>query len=321
MPDDMRAQIQPLHELVRALGMPLLCVPDVEADDVIGTLARTAAKQGQSVLVSTGDKDLAQLVDDHVTLVNTMTSVVLDEAGVLNKFGVRPDQFIDYLMLVGDSSDGIPGVPGVGPKTAAKWLAEFGSLQQIILQADSIKGKTGEKFRAHIPNFDMTRQLVTIKCDVELEVVPEALSLQPADEQALRRLYSDLEFRSWLNELDTAAVSSPSSNHAAGWSVAVNAVAAPEKPNVDTALSTQETKTELVMDRASLMQLVSALGKAPQFAMDTETNSLDYHTARLVGLSFATAPGHAWYVPVAHDYDGAPEQLNVDVVLKALNLC
>lgn len=318
MPDDMRAQIQPLHELVRALGMPLLCVPDVEADDVIGTLARTAAKQGQSVLVSTGDKDLAQLVDDHVTLVNTMTSVVLDEAGVLNKFGVRPDQFIDYLMLVGDSSDGIPGVPGVGPKTAAKWLAEFGSLQQIILQADSIKGKTGEKFRTHIPNFDMTRQLVTIKCDVELEVVPEALSLQPADEQALRRLYSDLEFRSWLNELDTAAVSSPSSNHAAGWSVAVNAVAAPEKPNVDTALSTQETKTELVMDQASLMQLVSALGKAPQFAMDTETNSLDYHTARLVGLSFATAPGHAWYVPVAHDYDGAPEQLNVDVVLKAL---
>ncbi|MDP1776846.1 MAG: DNA polymerase I, partial [Moraxellaceae bacterium] len=281
-------------------------------------LPRTAAKPGQSVLVSTGDKELAQLVEDHVTLVNTMTSVVLDEAGVLNKFGVRPDQFIDYLMLVGDSSDGIPGVPSVGPKTAAKWLSEFDSLEQIILQADNIKGKVGEKFRAHIPHFEMTRQLVTIKCDVELDVGLEALLLQPADEEALRRLYSELEFRSWLNELDTAAVNNPSANHATGWTAVQTTTAVVATPSVDTNLANLATQTELVLDQASLAQLLSVLTNAPQFAMDTETNSLDYHTARLVGLSFATQPGHAWYVPVAHDYDGAPTQLSVDMVLQAL---
>ena len=342
MPDDMRAQIAPLHALVKALGLPLICEPGVEADDVIGTLARQAAEAGWPVLVSTGDKDLAQLVTPQITLVNTMTSVVLDEAGVLGKFGVRPDQFIDYLMLVGDSSDGIPGVPGVGPKTAVKWLSEQGSLEALVAQADSIKGKTGEKFRDHLPMLPMTRELVTIKCDVPLAQAPADLALHAADTDALRELYAELDFRSWLNEL-TQAPAGTEAGGAASWSrqdaAPAYALSAPPGPvATDDAAVTdagarsepvaaeagvaapdaEPTRTEVVLTSEQLQALVAELGAADAFAFDTETDSLDYLKARLVGLSFAVRPGQAWYVPVGHDYAGAPEQLPLADVLAVL---
>ncbi len=336
MPDDMRAQIAPLHALVQALGLPLICEPGVEADDVIGTLAHQAAAQGWPVLVSTGDKDLAQLVTPQITLVNTMTSVVLDEAGVLNKFGVRPDQIIDYLMLVGDSSDGIPGVPGVGPKTAAKWLAEFDSLANLEARAGEIKGKVGENFRAHMAMLEMTRRLVTIKCDVALAVGPEQLALGGNDIETLRHLYADLEFRSWLNELSQAPIgTSPQgaaswSQAATGFTLTASASAPAPVPAADVASASDtasdtgpaadagDTVTETVFTRERLAALVTALKQADAFAFDTETTSLDYLRARLVGLSFAVAPGQAWYVPVGHSYADAPAQLPLDEVLAAL---
>ena len=326
MPDDMRAQIAPLHALVRALGLPLLCEPGVEADDVIGTLARQAEAAGWPVLVSTGDKDLAQLVTPQVTLVNTMTSVVLDEAGVFNKFGVRPDQFIDYLMLVGDSSDGIPGVPGVGPKTAAKWLAEHGSLAVIEAQAAAIKGKTGESFRAHQPMLPLTRDLVTIRCDLALPVAIDALCLGASDTDALRQLYGELEFRSWLNELGNAPAAAAAPG-AATWS---RAEPAPAGEAADVASPTgqvadigrddgpEHTETTVVLTTDQLEALRTALLSATRFAFDTETDSLDYLSAQLVGLSFAVEPGAAWYVPIGHDGPAEPEQLPREQVLAAL---
>ncbi len=341
MPDDMRAQIAPLHALVQALGLPLICESGVEADDVIGTLAHQAAAEGWPVLVSTGDKDLAQLVTPQITLVNTMTSVVLDEAGVLNKFGVRPDQIIDYLMLVGDSSDGIPGIPGVGPKTAVKWLAEFGSLAHLEARAGEIKGKVGENFRAHIGLLEMTRKLVTIKCDVPLTVGPDQLALGGNDIETLRHLYTELEFRSWLNELSQAPIGT-SPQGAASWSQAagaftltasasapvVPASAAPSSasgaagPVTGAVAGMQsdagDTVTETVFTREQLAALVAALRAADAFAFDTETTCLDYLQARLVGLSFAIAPAQAWYVPVGHRYPDAPAQLPLDDVLAAL---
>ena len=326
MPDDMRAQIQPLHALVRALGLPLLCVPGVEADDVIGTLARQAEAAGWPVLVSTGDKDLAQLVTPQVSLVNTMTSVHLDEAGVLAKFGVRPDQIIDYLMLVGDSSDGIPGVPGIGPKTAVKLLAEHGSLDALIAAADTLKGKTGDSFRASIGLFPLTRALVTIKCDVALDLGPDDLHLAAGDSDALRTLYTDLEFRNWLNELGQAPAGT-AAPAAASWrqqDPAPFALAASAAPEVSAATSTPAsapvvtTETVVVLDDVGLQSLASALAQAPRFAVDTETTALDYLEARLVGLSFAVRAGHAWYVPVGHVAPDTPAQLPLERVLAVL---
>jgi len=326
MPDDMRAQIAPLHALVKALGLPLICEPGVEADDVIGTLAQQGAAAGWPVLVSTGDKDIAQLVNGQITLVNTMTSVVMDEAGVLNKFGVRPDQIIDYLMLVGDSSDGIPGIPGVGPKTAVKWLTEFDSLAQLVERAGEIKGKVGENFRANIGLLEMTRKLVTIKCDVALTVTPDQLALSAPDTGALRELYEALEFRSWANELaaspmGTAApgASSWSQRDAGAPAFALTSTASaavePEKP---AALPMAETTTLVVSTETQLADLIAALSAVENFAFDTETTSLDYMQAQIVGLSFAVTPGHAWYVPVAHSYADAPAQLPREHVLQAL---
>lgn len=351
MPDDMRRQIEPLHALVRALGLPLICTPGVEADDVIGTLARQAAKAGWPVLVSTGDKDLAQLVTHEVTLVNTMTNLVMDEAGVVTKFGVRADQIVDYLMLVGDSSDGIPGVPGVGPKTAVKWLTEYDTLANIEAHASDIKGKVGENFRAHMPMLEMTRSLVTINDAVPLEVAPDDLALGACDTEALRHWYNELEFRAWLADLAQMPAGSAASG-AASWSkapVVLKTVDAPVAPVADgssadfsltmsqpapaviaTATDAAEavvapeagptavTETQVVLTAPALAELVSALREAGRFAFDTETTGLDYLHARLVGMSFAVREGHAWYVPVGHSYEGAPEQLALDAVLKAL---
>ena len=296
MPDELRAQIEPLHALVRAMGLPLLQVPGVEADDVIGTLARQAAAEGRHTLISTGDKDMAQLVDAHVTLINTMSNTLLDPAGVVEKFGVPPERIIDYLALVGDTSDNIPGVPKVGPKTAAKWLNEYGSLDAIIEHADEIKGKVGESLRASLETLDLSRQLATIRCDVELEHSPASLRRQEPDLETLRDWYRKLEFNSWLRQLDGQA---------------------PEAAR-PAARAPVDAEYETLLTQKQLDAWLERLKRAELFAFDTETTSLRYMEARIVGVSFAVEPGQAAYVPLAHDYPGAPEQLDRDRVLEQL---
>jgi len=296
MPEELAAQIEPLHALVRAMGLPLLQIAGVEADDVIGTLASQATQQGIDTVISTGDKDMAQLVSPHVTLVNTMSQTTLDTAGVEEKFGVPPGLIIDFLALTGDSSDNIPGIPGVGPKTAARWLTTYGSLDAVIAHADEIKGKAGENLRANLQTLALARELTVIRCDVELEVEPGSLEIRPRDKAALRELYTQLDFRRWLEELADVAIP-----------------AAAEDAGVGEAVS-----YETVLTRARLDDWLQRLAQAGQFAFDTETTSLDYMEARIVGVSFALQAGEAAYVPLAHDYPGAPEQLDREEVLTLL---
>ncbi|MGB5178701.1 MAG: DNA polymerase I [Gammaproteobacteria bacterium] len=299
MPEELATQVEPLHALVRAMGLPLLQVPDVEADDVIGTLASEAARLGLETVISTGDKDMAQLVNEHVTLVNTMSRTTLDSTGVEEKFGVTPAQIVDYLALIGDSSDNIPGVPKVGPKTAARWLATHGSLDNIMVHAGDIKGKVGESLRAHLDMLPLSRQLTTIRCDVELESGPQDLQVQTPDVAQLRQLYSDLDFTRLLDELDSAA-------------------AADSEPANVTTPGTPGPDYETVLTQGQLDGWLARLQQAGVFAFDTETTSLDYMAARIVGVSFAIAANEAAYVPLAHDYPGAPEQLNREAVLAQL---
>jgi DNA polymerase-1 len=295
MPDELAAQIEPLHMLVRALGLPLLQVPGVEADDVIGTLARQASAQGMDTVISTGDKDMAQLVDRHVTLVNTMSHSVLDPQGVQDKFGVPPERIIDLLALMGDSSDNIPGVPKVGPKTAAKWLGTYGSLEAVIAHAGEIKGKVGESLRDHLDTLALSRELATIRCDVELDTGPRDLQPRQPDVGQLRDWYTRLEFSRWLDELDGDA---PPATAEAG--------AAPHD------------QYETVLTEERLEDWLARLQAAGEFAIDTETTSLDYMAAQIVGVSFAVTAGEAAYVPLAHDYPGAPPQLDRETVLARL---
>jgi DNA polymerase-1 len=297
MPDELRAQIEPLHAIVRAMGLPLLIVPGVEADDVIGTLASQAAAAGLPTLISTSDKDLAQLVDDHVTLVNTMTDQVLDRAGVIDKLGVPPERVVDYLTLVGDSVDNVPGVPQCGPKTAAKWLAAYGSLEGVVANAAAINGRAGENLRASLDQLPLSRELVTIRTDVPLDAAPHELRPVPPDAVALRKWYTKLEAKRLLATVDQDAAPAP-------------AVATDPKPVA--------RHYETVLDAAQLMRWVDRLEGAPLVAFDTETTSLDYMSAELVGVSFAVSPHEAAYVPVAHRYPGAPEQLDRDWVLARL---
>ena len=314
MPDDLVTQIEPMLALVGALGVPILRVPGVEADDVIGTLAKQAAAAGMDVIVSTGDKDLAQLVDARVRLVNTMTNTTLDEQGVVEKFGVRPDQIIDYLALVGDSADNIPGVEKCGPKTAAKWLGEYGSLDAVIAHADTISGKIGENLRAALPQLPLSRRLATIKTDVELDVRPADLRLREPDTASLRELYQRYEFKAALKELDGAAAEAAPVEATAPTRVAApQALAGP----VDPALTAKGTY-ELILTRAQLDSWLARLRAADLIALDTETTSLDPMRAEIVGVSFAIEPGRGAYVPVAHEYPGAPAQLARDAVLAAL---
>jgi DNA polymerase-1 len=296
MPDDLAAQVEPLHALVRALGLPLLQVAGVEADDVIGTLASQATMQGIETVISTGDKDMAQLVSPHVTLVNTMSQTTLDVAGVEEKFGVPPGLIIDFLALTGDTSDNIPGIPGVGPKTAARWLTTYGSLDAVIAHADEIKGKAGESLRANLQTLALARELTAIRCDVVLQAEPGSLEIQPQDKAALRELYTQLDFRRWLEELGSDA-----------------APAASVDSGTDTAVT-----YETVLTRTRLDDWLQRLSQAGRFAFDTETTSLDYMEAQIVGVSFALQAGEAAYVPLAHDYPGAPEQLDRDEVLSLL---
>jgi len=292
MPDALAAQIPPLHDIIRAMGLPLLIEEGVEADDVIGTLALQAVAQDMEVVVSTGDKDMAQLVNGHVRLVNTMTETVLDPEGVEERFGVPADRIVDYLALVGDKVDNIPGIEGVGPKTAVRWLQRYGSLEGVMAHAEEIKGKAGERLRQTLEQLPLYRDLVTIKQDVPLEQGPQLLRRQPPDQETLKALYTQLEFRNWLSELLDAA---PESG----------------EPGV-------ECDYETVLDEAALSRWLKRLAAAELFAFDTETTDLNYMRARLVGLSFSIHPGEAAYVPVGHDYPGAPAQLDRDRVLARL---
>ncbi len=298
MPDDMRSQIEPLHNLVRALGIPMLIIDGVEADDVIGTLAIQARAVGIRTIISTGDKDMAQLVDEQVTLINTMTNTVLDREGVIEKFGIPPEQIVDYLALVGDSSDNIPGVPKVGPKTAVKWLLEFGSVDKIVAHAAEIGGKVGENLRGNLEQLALSRLLATIKCDVALELRPDELHLRAPDIAALRELYTQLEFKTWLNQLREEA--------------GTMAVVEEPKPVAIT------TEYETIFTQERFDSWLEQLKQADLFAFDTETTSLDYMQAQIVGVSFAVEAGKAAYVPLAHDYMGVPAQLNREAVLNAL---
>ncbi len=317
MPDDMRSQIKPLHALVQAMGMPLVIIDGVEADDVIGTLAVQASAAGLDTVISTGDKDMAQLVDEHVTLVNTMSNTVMDVAGVREKFGVEPGQIIDYLALVGDASDNIPGVPSCGPKTAAKWLATHGDLATVMANADEVKGKIGEKLRESLEHLPMSQDLARIRLDVGLPQPIEALTLAAPDVAALCTLYDQLEFRSWRRELDDG--SSPLLRESAGEPDAkASAAGAVDAAGLAAARDGIETAYDIVLTDEHLGQWVERLEAAELFAFDTETTSLDYRQARVVGLSFAVEPGSAAYVPLMHDYEGAPAQLDREAVLERL---
>ena len=304
MPDDLRVQIEPLLEAVQALGLPLLRISGVEADDVIGTLARRAADGDRRVLISTGDKDMAQLVGPYITLVNTMSDSTYDRDGVKAKFDVWPEQIIDYLALAGDSSDGIPGIDKVGPKTAAKWLNQYGSIDALITNADQVPGKIGENLRAGLDTLALSRQLATIRCDLDLPPEASDLARRPTDETALRTLYTRFGFKNLLRSLGV-----PDSPSATPDGSALFA---------DPTLLAAPREYEVVLDEAALGRWLETLAQSALFAFDTETTSLDYLQARIVGVSFCVEPGRAAYVPLGHDYVGAPEQLDRDAVLARL---
>ena len=301
MPEDLARQIEPIHELVRALGWPLLMVDRVEADDVIGTLAAQAEQAGISSVISTGDKDLAQLVSPHVTLVNTMSNEKLDVPGVEAKFGVPPERIVDYFTLVGDSVDNVPGVEKVGPKTAVKWLQQFGTLDEIVRRADEIGGAVGDNLRKALDWLPQGRRLLTVKRDVELPLGPEQLAAQPEDREQLAKLYERFDFKTWLRELKDANAADP-------------------QPTTAPALDAPppERHYETILDAGALDRWLSKLNDAPITAFDTETTSLDPMAARIVGLSFAITPHEAAYLPLAHRYPGAPDQLDFQATLDKL---
>ncbi|MDB5987128.1 MAG: polymerase [Nevskia sp.] len=314
-PEDLSAQYPGLVELIEALGLPLLAVPGVEADDVIGTLATRAAAAGAEVLIVTSDKDMAQLVTPRVHLLDTMKNRRLDPAGVVEKWGVPPERIIEYLALVGDTSDNIPGVPLVGPKTAAKWLNEYGTLDALIARADEVKGKAGENLRASLGQIPMAKDLATIRCDVELPMSLDALVPTAPDRERLLGLYRRFEFNRLAEELSSgisdaasAAAEKPKDQ------IATETAASGEAPAAAPVSESPRTQATLVLDDAALDELVKRLEAAELISADTETDSIDAMQARLVGLSFAVESGHGWYVPVAHDYLGVPQQLKWEVV-------
>ena len=297
MPDELREQIEPLHNLIRAMGLPMLIIDGVEADDVIGTLAKQSTEAGMDCLISTGDKDMAQLVNKHVTLMNTMDNTTMDSQGVVDKFGIPPELIIDYLTLMGDSSDNIPGVPKVGPKTAVKWLTQFGSLDDVISNADSIKGKVGENLRDFLEQLPLSRQLATIKCDVELPADPESLIINAPDTEKLKTMFSELEFKTWLSEV------------LSGDSLTTNE---------NTGSMNADADYQIVQDEKTFESWLKKLKKAELFAFDTETTSLDYMQAQIVGVSFAVEAGRAAYVPLKHQDPEGGDQLGRDFVLDKL---
>jgi DNA polymerase I len=290
MPDDLRVQIEPLHQIIRAMGLPLIIESGIEADDVMGVLAKQAVRHGYNVIISTGDKDMAQMVNEHIILENTMSNTRMDIQGVIDKFGVKPEQIIDYLALVGDSVDNIPGVPNCGPKTAAKWLAQYETLDNLMAHADQITGKIGDNLRASLGHLPLSKQLTTIVCDLDLPYAIEDLHQQPANIAELARLLTDLGFTTWLKLL------------------AHTTEAVPAK--VDEKPAAVESSYETILTEQQLYQWLNKLDAADLFAFDTETTSLDYSKAQIVGVSFAVDVGNAAYLPLAHDYPDVPEQLD-----------
>jgi len=322
MPDDLRSQIQPLFEAVKGMGLPILRETGVEADDVIGTLACEAAKQNLSVLISTGDKDMAQLVSPQITLINTMSNTVLDRAGVKNKFDVFPEQIIDYLALVGDSSDNIPGIDKVGPKTAAKWLGQYQTLDALVADAANVSGKVGENLRAGLSTLELARKLATIRTDIPLPLSLDDLKRKPPDNDALRGLFTRLELRSLLKQLDGGAApagapTAPDAPTSSGQPPLEGAPAAGINPGAQI-IAAAPRAYETITTEAQLADWLRQLEAAELFAFDTETTSLEYMKAEIVGVSFAVAPGKAAYLPLRHDYAGAPDQLDREASLAKL---
>jgi DNA polymerase-1 len=295
MPDELRVQIEPLHQIIKAQGFPLISIEGVEADDVIGTMSCQATAQGYQVLISTGDKDMAQLVNENVRLINTMNNHFMDEDAVVDKFQVRANQIIDYLALMGDSSDNIPGVPKVGPKTAAKWIGEYGDLNGVIAHAEEIKGKVGENLRESLGFLPMSYQLATIKLDCDTGVAIDELEQQEGDQAALAAYYREYGFTRWYDESGSE----------------VGSATKPAAVKVD-------ANYECVLEQARFDHWLQRLRQAQEFAIDTETTSIDYMQAELVGISLCLEPGEACYIPLMHCYENAPQQLDKAKVLAAL---
>ncbi|MGA0451652.1 MAG: DNA polymerase I [Pseudohongiellaceae bacterium] len=338
MPDELRSQIEPIHDIIRAMGLPLLIIPGVEADDVIGTLAHQATGLGQKTLISTGDKDLAQLVNEHITLMNTMTSEVLDIPGVEKKFGIGPGLIVDYLALMGDKADNIPGVPGVGPKTAVKWLLEYGSMEGIIENAASVGGKIGERLRENLDQLRLSHELATIKLDVELEVEIPELVHGEADEAALYDLFSVMEFKTWIRELEEKGVTGAGRDEAGdpaanqGERKAGNQTEGDTEPKGTAAqaaaeplsVTPAEIRYQCITDRESLDKLLAALqqemeraGRNARFALSVEFDGDHFLSTRLLGIGLSYRLGEAYYVPVGHA-SAEVQQLSADEVLAAL---
>jgi len=313
MPDDLRVQIGPLHQLVRAMGLPLVMEPGVEADDVMGTLAYRGVASGYHVILVTGDKDMAQLVNGQVILENTMSNTRMDIQGVIDKFGVRPEQIVDYLALMGDTVDNIPGVPKVGPKTAAKWLEQYETLENLMAHAHEIKGKIGDNLREALAQLPLAKQLTTISCDLALPFGIEDLHQQAMDKATLKALLTELGFSSWLKTLDNGVANSPAPTKPAPITEGLPGFEDQANPNENT----QKTY-ETILTEAQFSAWLKRLEAAELFAFDTETTSLDYSQAHIVGVSFAVEAGHAAYLPLAHTYPDAPQQLDRTETLEKL---
>jgi len=324
MPDELRVQIAPIHEIVKALGLPLLVIEGVEADDVIGTLAVQATQAKKDALISTGDKDMAQLVNEHITLINTMTDTLMTPDKVVEKFGVRPDQIIDYLALMGDTSDNIPGIPKCGPKTAVKWLTAYDTMDNLITHADEIKGKIGDTLREHIPHLALSRILTTIRTDCDLPINLPDLTRREADIDALKTLFAEYEFKNWLKQLEDGQLpfNRQQNHHAKPASKTDHSVSAPGLVSDEkSAVQTTSADYETILTPAQFDTWLAKLKQAELFALDTETTALEPLHAQLVGLSFALEQNgtiEAAYLPLKHDYDGAPTQLDFETTLAKL---
>jgi DNA polymerase-1 len=317
MPDDLRAQVAPLHEAIKAMGWPLIMEEGVEADDVIGALAKQAEREGVRVIISTGDKDIAQLVNEHVTIVNTMSNEVLDIAGVRNKFGLPPERIVDYLILIGDTSDNVPGVEKVGPKTAVKWLTQYGTLENIVANADNITGVVGENLRKALPWLPTARELITIRCDVGIQESLSDLAPRAMDKNKLAELFEHFDFKSWRRELDTMG-GEPISVTPLSMPTSSGDLFAPTSETINTPPT--ETTVEYnpittrnyatILSEADLDVWLEKINQAKLVCFDTETTSLDPMTAKIVGMSFSIEAGSGAYLPLTHDYFDAPKQLN-----------
>jgi DNA polymerase-1 len=284
MPDDLRPQIEPIHEIIKAMGLPLIMIKNVEADDVIGTLSKEAAIKNMDVIISTGDKDMAQLVDQNITLINTMNDEILDRDGVKQKFDVYPEQVIDYLTLMGDKADNIPGIPGVGAKTASKWLNKYLTLENLINNSDEITGKIGEKLRANLSLLPLSKKLVTIDQNLDLSLKSTDLKRASTDNEKLKSIYKELELKTFYSQISETKDEVP--------------------------LKKSKSIYKSILHRNDLMKWVDRCKREREIAIDTETNSLNYIEAELVGISLSINEGKAIYIPLAHDYKDAPLQLN-----------